>query len=93
MATAEARMRPMGRRKKKTETNEQPPQAEQPPKPRPGYPLFARIDESLGSDLERFLDAQRLRPTMTAVIETALKDFLRAEGFLTEKPKKEGGDK
>lgn len=53
--------------------------------------VFARIDDAIGEALDAYLKAQRPRPTMTAVLETALEDFLRAKGFLP--PQGEGGGK
>ena len=77
--------RRMGRKKNP------PPASGTEPKPRPGYPVFARIDEELGAALEEFLGAQRYRPTLTTVLEQALKDLLEREGFWPKK--KEGGGK
>ncbi len=57
------------------------PGEQQSAKPRPGYPVFARLDSELGAALDRFFAAQRLKPTLTTVIEAALKEFLQKEGF------------
>jgi hypothetical protein len=51
------------------------------PKKRPGYPVFARIDASLGEAIEAYLEAQRPKPTLTSLLEVAIEDFLRSKGF------------
>lgn len=62
-------------------------------KPRPGYPIFARVKDELGVVLDKYLEDQRPKPTVTAVIETALEDFLRSRGYdVPSAPKKNGGD-
>ncbi len=52
------------------------------PKERPGYPLFARLDDRLGAALDAYLNSVRPRPTKTTVVEMLLEDFLTKEGFL-----------
>jgi hypothetical protein len=61
------------------------------PKPRPGYPVFARVREEIGETLERFFKSKRLPPTLTSVVEAALEDFLASEGFPVPPPKEGGG--
>lgn len=62
------------------------------PKPRSGYPIFARVDERLGVILEKYLAAQRPKPTITAVLETALEDFLRSHGYELPSSSQEEGN-
>ena len=50
--------------------------------------LFSRIKPRLAEALERYIASLRPAPGRTAVIETALEDFLTGRGFT---PEKEGG--
>ncbi len=50
--------------------------------------VFLSIDEATGAALQRFIDAQRVKPTAPAVAFTALVEFLRKEGFPPEPAKK-----
>jgi hypothetical protein len=57
-------------------------------KPRPGFAVFARVKADIGDALQAFIDAQRFPPTLANVVETALVEFLKREGFY---PPKKGG--
>jgi hypothetical protein len=47
----------------------------------PSYTVFARIAPELGEALDKYLASIRPKPTTTAVVETALEDFLAKAGF------------
>lgn len=49
--------------------------------------LSVRLDPELASALEAFRADQRIRPDKTAVMTTALREFLEREGYLP----KDGG--
>jgi hypothetical protein len=61
-------------------------------KSRPGYPVFARLDEEVGACIEDYLDAQRVRPTLTALLEASLKEFLKSVGFYPRRKPKGGAE-
>lgn len=48
---------------------------------RTGKAVNAWINPDLHASLQAYLDAQRPKPTLTSVIEVAIEDFLRAQGF------------
>lgn len=48
---------------------------------RTGTSLHVYIDPDLRSALKRFIDAQRLKSSITDVVELALGQFLEQEGF------------
>lgn len=80
----------MAKRKKPNDVHSVP-EVEPASKPRPGYPVFARVPDEVGAALEAFMRAQRFPPEKAEIVEAALRDFLEREGFL--KSKKEGGSK
>lgn len=48
---------------------------------RPGKKnINAWIEDDLYDALESFIDAQEVRPTMTAAVEKAIREFLKARG-------------
>lgn len=47
----------------------------------PNYTVFARIEPTLGKALEEYLGKVRPKPTVTAVIEAALEEFLAKAGY------------
>ncbi len=48
---------------------------------RSGRPIMVWVDTDVGEALDRFIDGQRMPPTLTDVVELALREFLKAEGF------------
>jgi hypothetical protein len=51
---------------------------------RTGKAVNVWIDAATHAALQAYIDAQRVPPTKTSVVETALQDFLKSEGFLKE---------
>jgi hypothetical protein len=52
-----------------------------PEQTRNGVAVNVWIDPSLYAAFEAYLESKRPRPTKTSVVEVALDDFLRKEGF------------
>jgi hypothetical protein len=54
------------------------------PKTRPEttHQLWIELDDETATALERFLDAQLVRPPKTAVGVKAMRSFLREQGFI-----------
>lgn len=48
---------------------------------RTGKAVNAWVDPALYAALQKYLDEQRPRPTMTSVVEVCLEDFLREKGY------------
>lgn len=48
--------------------------------------LNARLPRRHARALQAYLDSHRPAPTVTAVVLTALEDFLRAKGFWKDEP-------
>lgn len=46
---------------------------------RPKYLLYVRIDPKIGKRIERFVEKQRLKPSLTSFVERAVMDFLDRE--------------
>lgn len=67
--------------KKKSNSEDEQPVQESPPKPRSGIPIHAWIDEQLGEAFRRYLNSMDVRITATSAIEASLKMFLREKGF------------
>lgn len=55
---------------------------------RTGTSLNFRMDPELFAALETFIEAQKFRTTKTDVVEVALQELLKAEGFWPFDPKK-----
>ena len=51
-----------------------------PPGRRSAHTVFARINLELGDRLAAYLESTKPRPSVTAVIETALEEFLEKRG-------------
>lgn len=51
-------------------------------RPRPGVPLFVRLDEDTAAALDSFIKAQEFKPEKTAVVVSALRHFLADRGYL-----------
>jgi hypothetical protein len=47
----------------------------------PSVTIFARVPPPLAEALEAYLDSLRPKPTTTAIVITALEDFLAAKGY------------
>lgn len=54
---------------------------------RTGIGKMFYLDPELAAAFDAFIDSQRIEPSQTAVFETALKMFLKAEGFWPPPPK------
>lgn len=66
-----------------------------PPKKKPqrtGKAINVWVPDQLHAALESFLDAQRIRPKITDVVEVALQEFLAREGHWPLKPGAEPSD-
>ncbi len=50
-------------------------------KKRAGRPVMAWLDQAVGDALDRFIASQRVRPSITDVVELALAEWLASEGF------------
>lgn len=48
---------------------------------RTGRSIHVYVDPEIAEALDRFMESQRLPPSMTSVVELALKSFLKGEGF------------
>lgn len=51
---------------------------------RAGHGVAVWIDASMFAALEKYISDQRVAPTKTSVVETALRDFLKGEGYLSQ---------
>ena len=49
---------------------------------RTGRSIHVYVDPAIADALDRFMESQRLPPSMTSVVELALKSFLKGEGFV-----------
>jgi hypothetical protein len=47
----------------------------------PTYTLYARVAPEVGAAFERYIEATEPRPSDKAVIELAIKEFLRSRDF------------
>jgi hypothetical protein len=55
---------------------------------RSGRPIMVWVATEVGEALDRFSAAQKFTPTMTDIVELALREFLKAEGFPPGLPSK-----
>lgn len=51
------------------------------------YVIAVRLDPALGAAFDRWVGSMEVEPTMTAAVETALREFLRAKGFYPDSAK------
>ncbi|WP_157368562.1 hypothetical protein [Zavarzinella formosa] len=60
---------------------------------RSGVPIQTYVGEDTRAALDQFIEAQRLKPSLTEVVEVAIQDFLIKEGFWPLKPKADSDKK
>lgn len=54
---------------------------------RAGRPIMAWVHESIGEAMDDFRNAQRIKPSITDVVELALQEFFTREGVWPRKKK------